>query len=96
MRLTAENLLLLIARKKGYVSRKNQPYFISKRFFDVMRDFQLDGLVKKFKSTSSRMGKEPQFALTDYGELMAAGLCMLEKCPPELAGRYRWSLINES
>jgi hypothetical protein len=94
MRLTAENMLLLIARKKGYVSQNNQPYFKSKRFVFVMRDFKEDGLVF---SIFHRTTTEKRFALTDYGELVAAGLCMLNSCPKELTGKYKWlDLVKES
>lgn len=93
MRLTAENLLLLVGRKKGYVSQKNQPFFKSKRFITIMREFQIDGLVVKI---STHISSEPRFSLTDYGEFVAAGLCMLESCPKELKGRYKWlDLIKE-
>jgi hypothetical protein len=93
MRLTAENTLLLVARKKGYVSNINQKLFKSTHFFVIMREFVEDDIVRRIPSKNL---SDRRYALTEYGELIAAGLCMLNSCPIELKGRYKWDLIKES
>jgi len=93
MRLTAENLLLLVAAKKGYVSAENQPFFKPKSFAEVVKRLIVAQLIKPLPPGNSG---EKHYELTAYGELGAIFFSMLEECPKELyLGEFRWRVLKD-
>ncbi|MCX6820646.1 MAG: hypothetical protein NT016_01735 [Candidatus Aenigmarchaeota archaeon] len=93
MQLTAENLLVLVAAKKGHVCADNQPYFKEKRMLEVARQMQIDKLLVPDRDAPN--GKR-WFKLTEYGRLFAAAFSMLPSCPQELyLGSFKWDVRKD-
>jgi hypothetical protein len=91
MRLSAENLVLLVAARKGYVCSENQPFYRTKSGFNRMiRDLAIAALVRPVRGSPGR------WELTNRGELGAAFFSMLPACPKELfIGDFKWRLLRK-